>query len=169
MFTLPFSLVADVSVNIPQSQRRELTILQSCLSLKLAGSGLCNAAEPLSEQTHHQVETASTCQLLFSAEIKSVSALLQLVWSKPALQGPAPQRQVTMLKCYSQAICFYKHHPIFWNILVVYEVSKPTVCIYIYILCIFPTTHKVLWMHRSESVCLLRQVHLSCRNKFVWR
>lgn len=81
----------------------------------------------------------------------------------------APQRQVTMLKCYSQAICFYKHHPIFWNILVVYEVSKPTVCIYIYILCIFPTTHKVLWMHRSESVCLLRQVHLSCRNKFVWR
>lgn len=99
MFTLPFSLVADVSVNIPQSQRRELTILQSCLSLKLAGSGLCNAAEPLSEQTHHQVETASTCQLLFSADIKSVSALLQLVWSKPALQGPAPQQQVTMHAC----------------------------------------------------------------------
>lgn len=88
MFTLPFSLVADVSANIPQSQRRELTILQSCLSLKLAGSGLCNAAEPLSEQTHHQVETASTCQLLFSADIKSVSALLQLVWSKPALLLP---------------------------------------------------------------------------------
>lgn len=49
----------------------------------------------------------------------------------------APQRQVTMLKCYSQAICFYKHHPIFWNILVVYEVSKPTVCIYIYIYFVF--------------------------------
>lgn len=66
MFTLLFSAVGDVSTNIPQSQRQEPTILQSCLSLKLAGSALWCTAEALSEQTHPQVETASTCQLLFS-------------------------------------------------------------------------------------------------------